>query len=48
MMEGKETNFGYLTVQNPDVQSITESDEKDVNDIRNDVRKVLITYLKGK
>jgi 5'-nucleotidase / UDP-sugar diphosphatase len=48
MMEGKETNFGYLTAQNPDVQSITESDEKDINDIRNDVRKVLIAYLKRK
>jgi hypothetical protein len=48
MMEGKETNLGYLTVQNPDVQSITESDEKDIEDIRNDIRKVLIAYLKGK
>jgi 5'-nucleotidase / UDP-sugar diphosphatase len=48
MMEGKETNLGYLTAQNPDVQSITESDEKDMSDIRNDVRKVLIAYLKGK
>lgn len=48
MMEGKETNFGYLTAQNPDVLKINESDEKDLNDIRNDVRKVLIAYLKGK
>ena len=48
MMEGKETNFGYLTPQNPDVQKVVESDEKDMNDIRNDVRKVLIAYLKGK
>lgn len=48
MMEGKETNFGYLTAQNPDVLKMSESDEKDLNDIRNDIRKVLITYLKGK
>ncbi len=48
MMEGKETNFGYLTSQNPDVQKITESDEKEMSDVRNDVRKVLIAYLKGK
>jgi 5'-nucleotidase / UDP-sugar diphosphatase len=48
MMEGKETNFGYLTPQNPDVQKVAESDEKDMNDVRNDVRKVLIAYLKGK
>jgi 5'-nucleotidase / UDP-sugar diphosphatase len=48
MMEGKETNFGYLTTQNPDVQKVVESDEKDINDVRNDVRKVLIAYLKGK
>ncbi|MDZ7900503.1 MAG: bifunctional metallophosphatase/5'-nucleotidase [Arcicella sp.] len=48
MMEGKETNFGYLTAQNPDVLKITESDEKDVIDVRNDVRKVLIAYLKSR
>jgi 5'-nucleotidase / UDP-sugar diphosphatase len=48
MMDGKETNFGYLTAQNPDVLKINESDEKDLSDIRNDVRKVLIAYLKGK
>lgn len=48
MMEGKETNFGYLTPQNPDVQKVVESDEKAINDVRNDVRKVLIAYLKGK
>jgi 5'-nucleotidase / UDP-sugar diphosphatase len=48
MMEGKETNFGYLTAQNPDVLKITAPDEKDSGDIRNDVRKVLIAYLKGK
>ena len=48
MMEGKETNFGYLTAQNPDVLKMSESDENDFNDIRNDIRKVLITYLKGK
>jgi 2',3'-cyclic-nucleotide 2'-phosphodiesterase (5'-nucleotidase family) len=48
MMEGKETNFGYLTAQNSDVLQVIESDEKDLNDIRNDVRKVLIAYLKGK
>ena len=48
MMEGKETNFGYLTIQNPDIQKVVESDEKDINDVRNDVRKILIAYLKGK
>ena len=48
VMEGKETNFGYLTIQNPDVKKVIESDEKDMNDVRNDVRKVLIVYLKGK
>ncbi len=46
LIEGKETNFGYLTAQNPAVKGIVESDEKDVNDIRNDIRKVLIAYLK--
>ncbi|MEA5258761.1 bifunctional metallophosphatase/5'-nucleotidase [Arcicella aquatica] len=46
LIEGKETNFGYLTAQNPGVKGIVESDEKDVNDIRNDIRKVLIAYLK--
>lgn len=48
MMVGKETNFGYLILQNPDVLTINESDEKNLSDIRNDIRKVLINYLKGK
>jgi 5'-nucleotidase / UDP-sugar diphosphatase len=48
MMEGKETNFGYLTAQNPDIQKITESNELEINDVRNDVRKVLIAYFKRK
>ncbi|MES2520024.1 MAG: bifunctional metallophosphatase/5'-nucleotidase [Bacteroidota bacterium] len=48
MMEGKETNLAFLTYQNPDVLKVTESDEKDTNDIRNDVRKILIAYLKSK
>ncbi len=46
MMEGKETNLAFLTYQNPDVIKVTESDEKDGNDIRNDVRKILIAYMK--
>ncbi len=48
MMEGKETNFGFLTSQNPDILKMNESDEKDLSDIRNDVRKVLIAYLKSR
>jgi 2',3'-cyclic-nucleotide 2'-phosphodiesterase (5'-nucleotidase family) len=48
MMEGKETNLGFLTYQNPDVIKVTESDDKDTNDIRNDVRKILIAYMKKK
>ena len=46
LIEGKETNFGYLTAQNPEVKNIIEPDDKDTNDIRNDIRKVLIAYLK--
>lgn len=48
IMEAKETTFDYLTVHRSDVQIFTESDEKDIRDIRNDVRKVVIAYLKGK
>ncbi|MFC0182699.1 5'-nucleotidase C-terminal domain-containing protein [Pseudarcicella hirudinis] len=48
LIEGKETNFGYLTAQNPDVQGLVESEEKDSGDLRNDIRKVLIAYLKKK
>jgi uncharacterized protein YjdB len=46
LIEGKETNFGYLTADNPDVMKVIEPNEKQIDDIRNDVRKVVIAYLK--
>ncbi len=46
LIEGKETNFGYLTAQNPAVQSVEIPDDKNTNDLRNDIRKALIAYMK--
>lgn len=48
LIEGKETNLGFLTDKNPDVLKIIEPDANDTNDVRSDVRKVLIAYLKTK
>jgi 2',3'-cyclic-nucleotide 2'-phosphodiesterase (5'-nucleotidase family) len=47
LIEGKETNLGFLTDKNPDVLKITEPDSNNQNDVRSDIRKVLIAYLKG-
>jgi 2',3'-cyclic-nucleotide 2'-phosphodiesterase (5'-nucleotidase family) len=48
LIEGKETNLGFLTDKNPDVLKVVEPDANDTNDVRSDVRKVLIAYLKTK
>ncbi len=46
LIEGKETNFGYLTAQNPAVKSVEIPDDKNTNDLRNDIRKALIAFMK--
>ncbi len=46
LLTGKERNFGFLTKQNPDIQSVTDTFPE--ADVRNDIRKAVIAYLKKK
>lgn len=46
LLTGKERNLGFFTKQNPDIQSVTETFPDD--DVRNDIRKAVIAYLKKK
>jgi 2',3'-cyclic-nucleotide 2'-phosphodiesterase (5'-nucleotidase family) len=46
LFSGKERNLGFFSKQNPDVVSVLETFPD--NDIRNDIRKAVIDYLKKK
>jgi 2',3'-cyclic-nucleotide 2'-phosphodiesterase (5'-nucleotidase family) len=44
LFSGKERNLGFFTKQNPDVMSVIDTFPD--NDVRNDIRKAVIAYLK--
>ena len=46
LFSGKETNFDFFTSANPNVSNVEVS--TDVSDLRSDIRKALIIYLKNK
>ncbi len=46
LLSGKERNLGFFTKQNPDVVSVLDTFPE--NDVRNDIRKAIIDYLKKK
>lgn len=46
LLTGKERNLGFFTKQNPDIQSVIDTFPE--NDVRNDIRKAVIAYLKKK
>ena len=45
LLSGKERNLGFFTKQNPDIISVVDT-FPDVDDVRNDIRKAVIAYLK--
>ncbi|AFK01862.1 5'-Nucleotidase domain-containing protein [Emticicia oligotrophica DSM 17448] len=45
LFSGKERNLGFFTKQNPDVISVVDNFPD--NDVRNDIRKAVIAYLKN-
>ncbi len=47
LLLGMETNFGFLTPDNPAIIKIYKADENESNDLRNDIRKAVIAYLKS-
>ncbi|CAH0997527.1 Trifunctional nucleotide phosphoesterase protein YfkN [Emticicia aquatica] len=46
LLTGKERNLSFFTKQNPDIQSVVDTFPDD--DVRNDIRKAVIAYLKKK
>ena len=46
LFSGKERNLGFFTKQNPDVLSVVDTFPE--SDVRNDIRKAVIAYLKKK
>lgn len=45
LLSGMESNFGYLTKENPGIIKVTEPNPADKNDLCNDVRFAVINYL---
>ncbi len=45
LMSGMESNFGYLTKENPGVIKVTEPDPADKSDLSNDIRFAVINFL---
>ncbi len=46
LISGKETNFDFFTETNSNILKIDKPDPNDKTDLRNDIRKALIEYLK--
>lgn len=46
LFSGKENNFEFFTEANPNVSNIQKPNNQDANDLRNDIRKAFIAYLK--
>ncbi|TAH22232.1 MAG: bifunctional metallophosphatase/5'-nucleotidase [Cytophagales bacterium] len=48
LMTGKEMGLGFLTEQNPDVRQVIKPDKNEKADLRNDIRRAIVSYLKNK
>ena len=46
LLTGGETNMEWLTEKNPEIIQIIKPDPKKTEDLRNDVRKALVTYMR--
>ncbi len=46
LLSGKETNMDFFTETNPNISNVQKPDANDATDLRNDIRKALIAYLK--
>jgi 5'-nucleotidase len=46
LMTGKEFGLSYLTPENPGIKAIEKADKSNLNDMRGDIRKAFISYLK--
>ncbi len=46
LLTGKEKGLSFLTRQNPEIKILSEADPKDKNALTNDIRSMLIDYIK--
>jgi 5'-nucleotidase / UDP-sugar diphosphatase len=48
LLSGNETNLDFFTETNPNISNLQTLNPADATDLRNDIRKALIAYLKNK
>lgn len=48
LMTGKEIGLDFLTEQNPDIRKVVKPDKANKEDLRNDIRRAIVSYLKKK
>lgn len=48
LMTGKELGLGFLIEQHPDIRQVIKPDKNDKTDLRNDIRRAIVAYLKSK
>ena len=48
LMTGKEFGMSYLTSENPGVKGVEKANKTNPKDLRSDIRKAFIGYLKKK
>lgn len=46
LMTGKEAGLDFLTAQNPDIKQVSKPDKNNTTDLRNDIRRAIVAYLK--
>ena len=48
LMTGKEIGLDFLTEQNPDIKQVIRPDKNNKEDLRNDIRRAIVAYMKKK
>lgn len=48
LMTGREVGLDFLTEQNPDIKQVVKPDKTNKEDLRNDIRRAIVSYLKKK
>jgi 5'-nucleotidase len=46
LMTGKEVNLDFLTEQNPDIKQVIKPIKSNTSDLKNDIRRAIVSYLK--
>ena len=46
LLTGKEAGLDFLTEQNSDIKQVTKPDKSNITDLRNDIRKAVVAFMK--